>query len=263
MGLFSYLSSATEKVTNFCILTLGCLLITGCASLLQTDREAAELHFRMGTSFLANGAYPQALEELSTAEKLDSQSAPIQNNLGLVYFLRGKYDLAEKYLLRALELSPKYSDARNNLSRVYIEQKKYPLAIQEATAVLNDLTYPFPEKPYYNLALAQFHQNMFQAAEQNFLKVIEIQRDHCLALSYYGRCLFEQKEYKRSSLALDKAVGFCQKNQFDEPNYFSALSYFRQGDLTKTEARLHEIIKLYPQGKYVDKARDMLETIKK
>lgn len=144
-----------------------------------------------------------------------------------------------------------------------IERGQYTQAIVEAEKVIEDLTYPAPEKPLINKGSAYFKMNKFKDAKESFLKAVEFQRDNCLANSYYGRSLFELKDYRRAADALDRAVGFCQRSQFDEPHYYSALTYFELGQKEKSEARFEEMIKLYPQGRYIDKAKNMLETIQK
>ncbi len=221
------------------------------------------LHLGSGTALLSDGNFPQALSELMTAEILDPENPTIQNNLGLTYFFRERTDLAETHVRKALKLNPNYTDARNNLSRILIERGKYNEAILEARAAINDLTYTNPEKPLINLGVAQFKLAQFEISKKTFQKAIEIQRDNCLAQSYYGRSLFELRDFRRAAEALDRAVGFCQRSQFDEPHYYSALSYFELGLNEKAEARFEELLKLYPQGKYVDKTKTMLDTIKR
>ena len=221
------------------------------------------MHLQVGTSQLQSGNYPQALSELLIAEDLDHENPVIQNNLGLAYYMRERVDLAETHVRRALDLKKDYSDARNNLSRVLIERGKYPEALVEAQIVTQDLTYTSPEKPLINMGTAYFKLGQFNEAKKKFHKALEFRRDHCLANSYYGRCLFEMKEFQRAAEALDRAVGFCQKSQFDEPHYYSALAYFELGLREKSEARLEQMIKLYPQGKFIDKAKTMLETIRR
>jgi type IV pilus assembly protein PilF len=238
-------------------------LSISCSSFRKEDQELSLLHLQSGTALLNEGNYPQALSELLTAESLDPENPTIQNNLGLTYFFRERNDLAESHIRKALKLHPEYTDARNNLSRILIERGKYQEAIQEAQAANNDLTYPNPEKPLINLGLAQFKLRQFEISKKTFQKAVEIQRDNCLAQSYYGRSLFELRDYRRAAEALDRAVGFCQRSQFDEPHYYSALSYFELGLNEKAEARFEELLKLYPQGKYVDKAKSMLDTIQR
>lgn len=221
------------------------------------------MHLQLGTSQLNEGNYPQALSELLLAESLDKDNPITQNNLGLTYFLRERTDLAEVHLRKALKLKPDYSDARNNLSRILIERGKYPEAIREAEIVRDDLTYPNPEKPLLNIGIAQFKMGAYSKARVTFQKTIEFQRDNCMAHSYYGRTLFELQDFKRAAESLDQASGFCQRIQFDEPTYYSALTYYELGQKQKAEARLESLLKLYPQGKYADKAKSMLDTIRR
>ncbi len=217
----------------------------------------------VGTSQLQDGSYPQALEELLRAQSYDPTNPAIQNNLGLAFFMRERFDLAEIHIRKALEINATYTDARNNLSRVLIERGQYPLAIAEAQKVIDDLTYPNPEKGLINQGVAFFKLNQFQRAKENFLKALGFQRDNCLANSFYGRSLLELKDHKNASEALDTAVGFCQRMQFDEPHYYSALAYFELGQKAKSENRFEELIRLYPQGKFSGKAKSMLEIIRK
>ena len=248
----------------FRIVIIGIFLsLAACSSLSQSDSDLAKLHLSLGTSQLQSGNYPQALEELLKAQELDSSNEVVQNNLGLAYFVRDRFDLAEIHVRKALAINPQYSDARNNLSRILIERGLYSEAATEARTVTLDLTYPFPEKPLVNLGMAYFKLKNFTAAKATLLKALENQRDNCLANSYYGRSLFELHETSKASDALDKAVGFCERSQFDEPHYYSGLAYFELGQKEKAEARLEELIKLYPQGKYSDKAKSMLETMKR
>lgn len=223
----------------------------------------AQVHFEVGTSQLMSGNYPQALSELITAERLDPSNPLIQNNLGLAYSLRGNPPLAEVHLRKAIALRSNYTDAKNNLAQVLLDRGQYDLAITEATQVANDLTYAEPEKPQIIIGTAYFKKNQFSQALPYLQKAIEYQRDSCLAHSFYGRTLYELRNLKRASDALDQAVGFCQRLQFDEPHYYSALTYYQLGQRAKAEARFESLLKLYPQGKYIDKSKEMLETIRR
>jgi len=246
----------------FCIFVISSFLLSGCGSFRESERESADLHLRVGTSQLQTGAYPQALVSLLKAESLDPDNQYVQNNLGLAYFVREKYAAAERHFRRALELDSKYSDARNNLGRVLIEAGKYREAISVLDEVATDLTYVNPEKPLINLGMAYFKLKEYNRASSHLLKALEVQRDNCIANSFLGRVYFESKNYSKATEQLDKAVGFCLRAQYDEPHYYSALSYYQAGEKTKAVARLEEIIKLYPEGKYLDRAKSMLKMIR-
>lgn len=239
------------------------LFLLGCGSFENQDTKEAELHLRIGVSHLNQGNFPQALKELLAAEKLDPENPLIQNNLGLAYFVRERFDLAEKHITKALTLKEDYTEARINLATVYIEQGKLDKALVQAQKSANDLTYSAPEKSQNTLGVVYFKKSNFKAAKNHFQKALQYQSDNCTAASYYGRTLYELKDLKKSAEALDQASRLCQRTQFDEPHYFSALAYYELGDKEKSEARLEELIKLYPQGKYLDKAKDMLETMRR
>lgn len=235
----------------------------GCANFGSRDKDKAELYLRMGITQIESGNYPYALRDLLKAEELDQTNPVTQNNLGLVYFFRERLDLAEKHLQKAIAIDPKYTEARNNLSRIYIEKNQLTDAERELKIVLNDLTYPAPDKAYINLGLVKFNQKKFEDARGAFTKVINLIPDDCISNTYLGRSFFEEKEYVRAAESLDRAIGFCQKNLYDEPHYFSALAYYRLGEKSKSVARFEEIIKYYPTGKYREKAKGMLSLIRK
>lgn len=245
------------------ILTFSLFILAACATTSATDAEKAELFLRMGSTQFDNGNYPAALTALLKAEELDSNNPAIQNNLGLVYFMRQRFDLSEKHLRRAIGLNKKYSEARNNLGRVLIEVGKFQEAEKELQVVIDDLTYPSVDKAYVNMGLAQFNQKNYTNAKASFLHAMNVARDNCVANAYYGRTFFEMKEYDKAAPALDTAIGFCQRALYDEPHYYSALTYYRLGDKDKSMARFSEIVKLYPEGKYREKSKAMLDMLRK
>lgn len=245
------------------ILTFSLFILAACATTGASDKEKAELFLRMGSSQFESGNFPAALSDLLKAEELDSTNPAVQNNLGLVYFMRQRYDLSEQHLRRALSLNKKYSEARNNLGRVLIEESKFTEAEKELQIVLDDLTYPAIDKAYVNMGLAQFNQKNYKDAKESFLHAMNVARDNCIANAYYGRTFFEMKQYDKAAPALDTAIGFCQKALYDEPHYYSALTYYRLGDKEKSMARFSEIVKLYPDGKYREKSKAMLDMLRK
>lgn len=245
------------------LIVLAIYNLTACATLRNENQERANLYLQLGTSQLQNEDYPNALKSLLEAEKLDDTNAIVQNNLGLTYFMRERYDLSQKHFLKAITLNPNYSDARSNLARTYIEVLKFAEAEKELSIVLNDLTYSGFGKAHINLGLSKFNQKQYQAAAKNFAKAIEIDPENCPANSYYGRSLFELKDYEKATRALDRAISYCQKQLYDEPHYFSAVAYYRLGEKEKSVARFQEVLKIYPNGIYRDKARGMLDLIRK
>ena len=247
-------------MTKLWILGLLALGVIGCSGA-ALRKEQAQYHLRIGTSYLVKGHYPQALSELIQAAQMDPDDPVIQNNLGLAYFVRKEYALAEDHVKKALEINPRYSEARNDLGRIYIELARYDEAIHELTAVTKDLTYTVPEKAFVNLGLAYMKKGDLTNAQNNFKKSLEANSHFCPAYNYYGQALFQLQKYEAAIDAFDSALKLCNNN-YDEAHYFSGLSYYKAGQPEKAEARLEEVVKLYPDSEYADKAKNMLKIIR-
>lgn len=248
-------------MTRKWIFLISLSLTVACAST-KKERDEAVLHAQLGASYFTQKQFTLALRELTAAEQLDPKNAMIQNDLALVYFVKEKYVEAESHLLKALDLNPKYSEARNNLGRLHIEMGKFDLAIREIQEVLKDLTFTQADRAYMNLTIAYFRKGQFEKARQNASEALSVNRSNCLAHNYFGRSLLELGKYDEATTALDKAVLLCSASKYDEPHYFSALAYYKMGARQKAVARMEEVLKMYPQGQYAQKAKSMLKIMK-
>jgi type IV pilus assembly protein PilF len=248
-------------VRNFFIL-YAVIIFSGCVSSTKAgDRERAILHMQIGTGYLSKGQYPLAMSELLRAEELDPKNPLILNNLGLAYFVRGKTKIAEDKFRAAIQFAPKYTEAKNNLGRALIESNRPTEAIRVLREAEGDLTYEYPEKTFSNLGMAYFTSGQYKKAEEYLARSLEIRRQSCTTADYYGRTLLEMKQLEQSAKVLDQAIEYCRQDRFEEPIYFSAMSYFSLGQHEKARARLEELIKDYPKSKYVAKAKGMLELL--
>jgi len=237
------------------------VIFSGCATTDKKAHERAMLHMQIGTGYLTNGQYPLAMQELLTAQQLDPNDPLILNNLGLAYYVRGKFKEAETQFRAAIKSESKYSDAKNNLGHVLIDTNRVQEAIKILHEVEGDLTYTTPEKTFSNLGMAYFKLGQYKRAEDYLSRSLELRRQSCATADYYGRTLFEMKRLVQSAQVLDQAIEYCRPEKFEEPIYFSAMSYFTLGEKEKARARIEELLKDYPKSKYVAKAQGMLELL--
>lgn len=244
------------------IILASSFLVLGCVSAPSKEtQERAALHMQIGTGYLAKGQYPQAMSELLRAEEMDPRNPYILNNLGIAYYVRGRHKQAEVKFREALKLEPQFSDAKNNLARALIDQKRYAEAIKFLQEVEGDLTYQYPEKTLSNMGMAYFELGQYKRAGDYLERSMQIRRDSCTTAAYYGRALYEAKKIRESAQILDQAIEYCRTSKFEDPLYFSAMSYFSLGEKEKTRARIDELLKEYPKSKYVAKAKGMLELL--
>lgn len=243
---------------------------TGCATKKPNrDKEDANLHLQIGTTLFTNKKYPAALNELLIAEKLDPSNATVQNNMALTYFVRDRYDLALKHIDRAIALRPDYTEARNNRTRILIERSQFTEAIEEAKRVTADLTYQFPIRGWTNIALAYFRKGDFVGARDSATQALKIERGNCFAQTILGRSLLElgmanpgSPMLQESAETLDRAIVACRAEGEDEAAYFAGVANYKLGKSAIAVARLQEVLKDYPEGRYAKKAESLLEIIK-
>lgn len=253
---------ALMPISKYLFLIVFSFFMLHCSSF-RANQEKAQLHYSIGSSYYQNASYPQALKEFLTAEEYDSNNMNVQNSLGLTYFMREKFELSIRHFKKAISIEPKFTDARNNLARAYTEIGKYSEAQKELDIVLSDLTYTSIDRAYNNLGFNYFKQGKFEAAKEAFKKAIANQSDNCYSHTFLGRSHFELQQYSVATETLDRAIEHCQRSLIDEPHYFSALAYYRLGDKKKSMARFEEVLKLYPNGKYLEKSKGMLAILKK
>jgi tetratricopeptide (TPR) repeat protein len=234
----------------------------GCGSE-PKQKESAQLHLQLAISLIEKEDFPVALKELLIAQDLDSTNAEVQSQLGNVYFIRDRYDLAEEHFRRAVQLKPDFTDAKNNLARIYIETSQNGLAEGLLKEVLQDYTYSYFPRAYFNYGLLEFKRKNYKLSITFLLKSLEKDRENCLGHIYIGRSFLELTENQSAVDELTKSIKFCQPMQIDDAHYYSAIALFRNNQKDLALTRFEELIKIYPTGKNRDNAKKMIEVIKK
>ena len=224
--------------------------------------EKSQLHLKLGTAHYSNQKYHRALKEFMTADELSPNDPLILTNLGIAYFALNRLPLGEKMIRRALKISPKYTDARVNLAKVQIEMGLYEMAINNLKICENDLTYTDTDNINYHYGLALFKLRNLNEAEDKFKLTLSKQPKHCYAMLYYGRTLFEKKNYRTASESLDEAIGLCDGFKLDDAHFYSALSHYKINNLQTTTSRLQELLELYPNTGFATDAKKILRLIK-
>lgn len=252
-----------STVNFFCVLLLT--LLFGCSHFEKNDdaRDIADLHMQIGLSFIQKENYPSALRELLTAEKIDPTNAAIQSNLAYVYYMRDHLDMAEQHYKKAIELKPDFTDAKNNLARLYIERGKFSQAIPLLKEALKDLTYNDFPKTYNNLGALEFKRGRYDLSKIYFRKALEYNQNDCDSRLYLGRTLLELKDVPTATLELNRSLSSCRNMTDDDAYFYSAISLYRNKEREKAMLRFEDMIRLYPNGKNVQQAKEMLDYIKK
>jgi type IV pilus assembly protein PilF len=238
-------------------------MLAGCTTVREEKNETADLHMQVAIAHMQKENYPLALKELLIAQELSPRDAAIQANLGHVYFMRERFDLSEQHYKRALSLQPNFTDAKNNLARVYIETSQNRLAEALLKEVLLDLTYVDFPRAYANYGVLEFNRKRYKVAINYLKRALEKDRENCYTHVYLGRSFLELKENLLAVAQLEKAVLFCSPLEIEDGHYYSAIALYRNSQKDRAIFRFEELIKLFPNSKYIDRSRKMLEVLRK
>jgi Tfp pilus assembly protein PilF len=91
------------------LVLLMSILFGGCAANMQQSRDEAVEHYRLARSYLGNGSYLLAEEEIKKALDLVSDDPQYYELLALIYQFRGRLQLADEaysLALRQAEVPP-------------------------------------------------------------------------------------------------------------------------------------------------------------
>lgn len=104
--------------------------------LTEEHPEDAELHAKIGDSFLKAGFFDDAVRYLDSSLTIDPGAAANYNRIGIALRRQGKYPLAEQYYFKALKFIGKDPGILFNMGRLYIEWGQWDSAVRVASEAL-------------------------------------------------------------------------------------------------------------------------------
>ncbi len=237
---------------------------SGCAGSTNSrsvKERKAEIYFDAGTDDLRSKRYTEALSSLIQAVKLDPDTPSYWNNLGLAYAGKSEFAKAEESWRKALAVSPAFTDSKVNLGSLYVRQKKYREAEMLFRDALKDLVYPNIAQIHFNLALLYSEWKKSPLIEQHLRLAVKANENHCGAWFRLGIIQKNRGEYDAAEKSLTKSVsGMCFGNP--EAHYEISALHLKTRDTNKAKAKLIEIIQLFPQSEWAQKAEVTLNMIR-
>lgn len=260
----------TERRTAPAVVLLAAVLAVGCGGTRHTPdggtdpAEAIERldtpgKIRVAQSYYQNGRAAQALTIMQEAIASDPGSAAARNYTGQLLLLMDRLPEAEEMLRSALVADPYMTDVHNNLGAVYDRMGDPNRAEQEFLAVLEDPTYPTPERAYLNLGKLYESQGRRQEAITMMRRSVEANTG------------FHQGHYELAGL-LEKDGRLEEAAQLYEvaaPTFRGSatyhlrlgLTYFRLGRKVEARRQFEQVRELSPGSESAAKAAEYLELL--
>lgn len=255
-----------QKVRRDVATMLGIALVfagsAACAPVKTKPKDPATAtanNIRLAESYYHAGRVSEALSILQKAVESAPNNAPLLNYFGQLNFLSGRNDVAEASFTKALTLDPHLTDARNNLGSVYDATGRKTEAEQQYLAVLEDTTYPTPEKIYLNLGLLYGSQGRQDESISSLRRAVELNPkfwhghfELASALDRAGRLDEAAREYE---------VAAPDYKNNGEYQYRLGLAYMKLQQPGLAREHLMRCEELSPGSENASKAHDMLKML--
>ena len=193
------------------------ILAGGCAASMQQSRLEAGEHYQLAQSYLANGSYPLAEQEIRKTIDLVSDDPRYYELLALIYQAQGRLQPAEDAYHLALQQKDVSPSVLVNYSTLLLLLDHLDQAIAVVQQALRNPHYDKPERAYTNLGLAYFKKGALHQAVEQFR--IALTHQPALPEAYYnlGLAYIRLGDLERAIRALREAVRY-------RPSYVDAHS---------------------------------------
>ncbi len=222
-------------------------------------KETAQTRYDIGLGALTDGNLAKSINEFREAVSLDPQNSRFHHALGNAYLRNRQADLAIPALQKAVELDPRYSVALNDLGVAYMTQQNWAAAIGAFRRALANPRNPSPEQAYINLGSIYHLQGQYEAAVEEFRKLIDVLPQSPDGYYFLGRSLLAQGKAIEARENLERAV----KLEAGVAVFFLELgkAQLKLGQRTEAHNSFRRVLDLTPTGPEADEARQHLRTL--
>ena len=218
-----------------------------------TEKDKAEVYFRIGFTYNKQGRCENAIANYTKAIKLftnNNDKAEVYSNRGTTYLAVEKYDKAINDYTEAIKLftkNNKKAGAYVQRGSTYAIQSKYEDAIADYTKAIPLFTEDNNKaKAYFGKGLAYSKKSEYNNAIADFTKAIPLftgSNDKANGYYYKGNGYSAQGEHENAIADYTQAIELYTK------------------DNSKANAHYNRGIAYYAQGKYKDAINDYIKAI--
>lgn len=236
--------------------------VTGCVTSNRLTEEQANARVDVGIAYIKAGQYTAALKELLEAKNLSPRNPAIHYYLGISYHGKGLLNESIGEFKEAVNLKPDYSEAHNYLGTVYFNKGLWDEAIKEFNNALANVLYATPASALYNLGRAYYQKGNYRMALAKYNEAM-IRGPNVIPLPLIekdmGVASFELGE-------IDSAIEHFKKSlklvpMFVESHYWLGRCYIKKGNVQEAIEEFRDVIKMAPESKFAEKAKEILKAI--
>ena len=191
-------------------LLLGALASACTGPSTEQRKQAAEIHYDLGTNQMNEGNAQAALGEYLAAEKEDPELPQVQNALGLLFgFSLGRVAEAEQHFKRALDLDPGFSQASNNYGAFLLQQGRFAEAIPQFEKALANPLYPDRAIAETNLGWSLYKIGKMEMGVGRLKAALLVAPKYCKGWRQLGTIYSERGMLEAAVEAIDRYALAC------------------------------------------------------
>ena len=225
----------------------------------QKPAQQADVHYKLGVSFLHAGNPTLALKELLKAVEYDPNRSGIHVSLAQAYQLKKAYPQAERHYLKALELSPNDPRYQNNLAALYLDMEQWDKAIYYFDEASQNLLFLNAHNALAGKGYAYFKKKDYAAALAQYQEVLTIAPRYAPAYFLQSEVYHEMGQTEQERKMLEQAIDVA-------PNYVQAIYQLgvlllKEEDEPSATEKFEQVVDLAPDSEWGLKSVQMLRSL--
>jgi type IV pilus assembly protein PilF len=200
------------KIKIVMMLAVWGLIAVGCVNQQAQEKELENLkararaHTDLGAAYYQQKQWEIALEEFTSASKIDPSFSSAFNGLGLVNAQLGKDGEAEADFRKSIQLEPTNSEAHNNYGSFLCARNRVDESIKEFYEAVKNPLYATPALAYTNAAICSIRKNNLTGAEKFLQQALQIDPLSQVAAYQLASLQFKRKDAVAAKKSLQNVL---------------------------------------------------------
>ncbi len=225
----------------------------------QKPAQQADVHYKLGVSFLHADNPTLALKELLKAVEYAPDSSGIHVSLAHAYQLKKAYPEAERHYLKALELSPEDPRYQNNLAALYLDMEQWDKAIYYFDEASQNLLFLNAHNALAGKGYAYFKKKDYAVALAQYQEVLTIAPRYAPAYFLQSDVYRAMGQPEQERKMLERAIDLA-------PNYVQAIYQLgvlllKEEEEASATEKFEQVVDLAPDSEWGLNSAQMLRSL--